>query len=312
MIYTVTLNPAVDKTVVINDFKVDSVNRVSSLRTDAGGKGINVSKVIKSLGGRSKAMGILGGSAGRYVKKYLDDMGIDNDFVFISGETRTNLKVIDGKNGTNTDINEPGPNVSECELELLKDKLLDQVANGSIVVFSGSVPENVDKDIYFRWIDAVKQKGAAAILDADGELLKKGIEAGPYLVKPNIYELGRLFGTDIKDIGKAVKYAETLIRDFAVGMVAVSMGKDGALFVDKSRVALVHALKVNVQSTVGAGDSMVAALAYSIGKGMDYESMVRLAAASASANVMTSGSQPADISVIRELEGRVTFEYLRS
>ena len=95
-------------------------------------------------------------------------------------------------------------------------------------------------------------------------------------------------------------------------MVAVSMGKDGALFVDKSRVALVHALKVNVQSTVGAGDSMVAALAYSIGKGMDYESMVRLAAASASANVMTSGSQPADISVIRELEGRVTFEYLRS
>jgi len=310
MIFTVTLNPAVDKTVVINDFRVDSVNRVSSMRMDAGGKGINVSKVIKSLGGRSRAMGILGGFAGRYIKKYLDDMGVENDFVFISGETRTNLKVIDARNKTNTDINEPGPAVSEYDLEILKNKLLDQVGNGSIVVFSGSVPDNTDKDIYFRWISAVKKKGATAILDADGELLKKGIEAGPYLVKPNIYELGRLFGTDVRDAGQASKYAELLVRDHGIGMVVVSMGAKGALFADASKVVLVHAPKVDVQSTVGAGDSMVAALAYSIDNGLDFESTIRLAAAAAGANVMTSGSQPAELSVIRELESCVTFEYL--
>ncbi|NMA33967.1 MAG: 1-phosphofructokinase [Clostridiaceae bacterium] len=312
MIYTVTLNPAVDKTVVINDFMVDSVNRVSSLRMDAGGKGINVSKVIQSLGGRSKAMGILGGFAGRYIKKYLDDIDIENDFVFISGETRTNLKVIDGKNKTNTDINEPGPNVAECDLEMLKNKLLEQVGNGSIVIFSGSVPENAERDIYYRWIDAVKQKGAAAILDADGELLKKGIEAGPYLVKPNIYELGKLFGTYIGNIEQAAEYAELLVRKYDIEMVVVSMGKRGALFIDKAKAVLAHALDVEVQSTVGAGDSMVAALAYSIGNGLDYESMIRLAVASAAANVMTSGSQPADLSVIRELEGRVAFRYLKA
>lgn len=310
MIYTITLNPAVDKTVVINDFRVDAVNRVSSMRVDAGGKGINVSKVIRSLGGRSMAMGILGGFAGRYIKKYLDDMGIENDFVFISGETRTNLKVIDARNRTNTDINEPGPEVSGHDLEMMERKLLDRVGRGSIVVFSGSVPENVDKGIYYRWIGAVKQKGAKAILDADGELLKKGIGAGPYLVKPNIYELGRLFGTDVKDAGQAAEYAGVLVRDHGIGMVVVSMGAKGALFADGLRTVLVHAPEVEVQSTVGAGDSMVAALAYSMDNGLDFESTIRLAAAAAGANVMTSGSQPAELSAIRELESRVTFEYL--
>ncbi|MGB4648803.1 MAG: 1-phosphofructokinase [Acetivibrionales bacterium] len=312
MIYTVTLNPAVDKTVVINDFKVDSVNRVASMRKDAGGKGINVSKVISSLGGRSKAMGILGGFTGRYIKNYLDDIGIENDFVFISGETRTNLKIIDRMNRTNTDINEPGPAVSESDLETLRDKLLSAVRNDSIVVFSGSVPENVDKDIYFCWIDDVKQKGATTILDADGELLKKGIEAGPHLIKPNIFELGRLFGTEIRDARQAAEYAGQLVRDYKNRMVVVSMGDKGALFVDRAKVLLVHAPDVEVQSTVGAGDAMVAALAYSIDRGLDFESMVRLAAASAGANVMTSGTQPAALSDVRKLENLVTFEYLKA
>jgi 1-phosphofructokinase len=311
MIYTVTLNTAVDKTVVINNFAVGSVNRVSSIRMDAGGKGINVSKAISSLGGRSMAMGILGGITGRYIKNYLDSIGIENDFVFIGGETRTNLKVVDGKNKAFTDINEPGPNVAECDLEVLKNKLLGHAGNGSIVVFSGSVPENAGKDIYFHWIEAVKHKGATVILDADGELLKKGIGAGPHLVKPNIHELGRLFGTEAKDVDQAAKYAERLARDYGIGMVVVSMGEKGALFVDKDKALLASAPEVDPQSTVGAGDSMVAALAYSIDNGLDYESMVRLAVASASAKVTALGSQPADLSVVRELERLVDFRYLK-
>ena len=115
------------------------------------------------------------------------------------------------------------------------------------------MPENAGKDIYFHWIEAVKHKGATVILDADGELLKKGIGAGPHLVKPNIHELGRLFGTEAKDVDQAAKYAERLARDYGIGMVVVSMGEKGALFVDKDKALLASAPEVDPQSTVEPG-----------------------------------------------------------
>ena len=310
MIYTVTLNPAVDKTVVINEFSVGNVNRVSSIRLDAGGKGINVSKVIASLGGRSIAMGILGGASGSFVKDYLDNRGIENDFLFINGETRTNLKVIDSVRCTNTDINEPGPCVSVNDLDILQQKLLDKAGHKSIVVFSGSVPDNVDKTIYARWIEAVKRKGGKAVLDADRELLKNGIKAGPYLVKPNIHELGQLFDTVIEEAGQAERYARRLVEDFGIELAVVSLGDKGALFVDKTRSLLAHGLKVGVKSTVGAGDALVAAIAYSMDTGAGFEESARLATACSAANVTTSGTQAADRSLIDELQGQVMLEYL--
>lgn len=310
MIYTVTLNPAVDKTVEINDFSAGKVNRVSSVRLDAGGKGINVSKVIASLGGGSIAMGILGGASGSFIKDYLDYRGIDNDFIFIDGETRTNLKVVDSLRGTNTDINEPGPIVNSNCLDMLLQRLLDRVREDSIVVFSGSVPDNVDKTIYARWIEAVKLKGATTVLDADRELLKNGIKAGPYLVKPNIHELGQLFDTAIVEARQAERYARQLVIDFGIELAVVSLGDKGALFVDKTRSLLAHGLNVDVKSTVGAGDALVAALAYSIDSGAGFEEAARLATACSAANVTTSGTQAADRSLIDELQEKVVFEYL--
>jgi 1-phosphofructokinase len=310
MIYTVTLNPAVDKTVEINDFSAGKVNRVSSVRLDAGGKGINVSKVIASLGGRSIAMGLLGGSSGSFIKDYLDSRGIDNDFIFIDGETRTNLKITDSLRGTNTDINEPGPAVSSNELDMLLQRLLERVRKDSIVIFSGSVPDKADKTIYARWIEAVKKKGAVTVLDADRELLKNGIKAVPYLVKPNIYELGQLFDTVIEDVVQAERYARKLVGDVGIKLAVVSMGEKGALFVDKARSLLAHGIKVEVKSTVGAGDALVAALAYSIDTGAGFEEAARLAAACSAANVTTSGTQAADRSLIDELQGQVLLEYL--
>jgi 1-phosphofructokinase len=310
MIYTVTLNPAVDKTVEICNFSVGKVNRVSSIRLDAGGKGINVSKVIESLGGRSVAMGILGGASGGFIKDYLDCRGIDNDFVFIDGETRTNLKVVDSLRGTNTDINEPGPHVSSNDLDILLQRLLDRVREDSIVVFSGSVPDNLDKTIYARWIEAVKAKGAITVLDADRELLKNGIKAGPYLVKPNIHELGQLFSTTIDEAEQAERYARKLVMDFGIELAVVSLGERGALFVDKTRSLLAHGMKVDVKSTVGAGDALVAALAYSIETKVSFEEAVRLSMACSAANVTTTGTQAADLSLIDELQSEVVFEYL--
>lgn len=312
MITTITLNPAVDKTVEIADFEVGTVNRVSSIRLDAGGKGINVSKVVSSLGGKSKAVGILGGRNGSFIKEYLDHAGIENEFLFVEGETRTNLKIVDNSRKTNTDINEAGPQVSHEDLERVKQIAFDPLDGNSIVVFSGSVPANVNKDLYGQWISAAKDAGAKTILDADGELLRQGIQAGPFLVKPNIHELEGFFGKKIEGIQEAEKLGRSLIDTYGIHVVVVSLGAKGALFLNGECSLLAHSIEVDVKSTVGAGDSMVAALAYSFDRGYDFEKAVALAMAASAANVMTSGTQAADYETIVELEKRVTFEYLMS
>ena len=309
MITTITLNPAVDKTIVINNFSVGNVNRVTSIRLDAGGKGINVSKVINNLGGKSKAMGILSGKSGEFIKEYLDSTNILNDFIFTEGETRTNIKVVDEINHTNTDINEAGPQASDKDLNEVSDKIFNNINSEDIIVFSGSVPSNVDKKIYGNWIERAKAKGAKTILDADGELLKYGIQSGPFLVKPNIDELEGMFNKKINGVKEAVEIAKSLLA-YGIVIVVVSLGGEGAIFVNKECSIYAHGLKVDVKSTVGAGDSMVAALAHSIEQGLSFEETVKLAVATSAANVMTSGTEPSDIKTIIELEKQVKFEYL--
>lgn len=309
MIITVTLNPAVDKTIEIDNFCVDTVNRISSTRLDAGGKGINVSKVIQSLGGRSRAVGILAGNNGRFIKEYLDSMEIENDFVFIDGETRVNTKVVDRVKHTNTDINESGPQVSDENLDKLSNKLYKDSGKSSLIVFSGSVPQNVDKRIYKTWIEQAKDKGIKTILDADGELFKQGIKAGPYLVKPNINELEALFAQKINSVDETLKLSRGLL-DYGIEIVVVSLGADGALFVRKNSAILAKGIKVEVKSTVGAGDSMVAALALAIDKGYDFEKAVRLSVACGTASVMTSGTQAAGLDTITTFENVVEFQYI--
>lgn len=309
MITTITLNPAVDKTIEINNFSIGSVNRISSSRVDAGGKGINVSKVIQSLGGKSKAIGILAGKNGDFIKKYLDSIGIENDFVFIEGETRINTKVVDSVNHTNTDINEIGPAVSIKDIDELWNKFYGSSNENSIVVFSGSIPKDVDKSIYKAWIEKAKGKNIKTILDADGELFKQGIKAGPYLVKPNIHELEGLFEEKIDSIEKTIKLSKELLS-YGIEIVVVSLGEDGALFVKKDSAILAKGIKVEVKSTVGAGDSMVAALAFAMDKGYDLEKAIRLSVACGTASVMTEGTQAADIDIITKLENLVEFEYI--
>ena len=309
MITTITLNPAVDKTIEINNFIVGNVNRVTSTRLDAGGKGINVSKVIKNLGSKSRAMGILSGKSGEFIKDYLDGIKVLNDFVFTQGETRTNTKVVDPINHTNTDINEAGPEASLKDLNELSDKVFNDMNSDDMVILSGSVPSNVDKKIYGEWITKAKEKGAKTVLDADGELLKYGILSGPYLVKPNIDELEGMFNKKINGITETVEIAKGLL-EYGIIIVAVSLGSEGAIFVNKECAIYARGLKVDVKSTVGAGDSMVAALAYSIEKGLSFEETVKLAVATGAANVTTEGTKASDIKTIIELEKQVEFEYL--
>ena len=310
MIVTVTLNPAVDKTVEINNVAIDSVNRVSSVRLDAGGKGINVSKVILQLGGASKALGFLGGRAGTFIKDYLDDVGIYNDFVVVEGETRTNLKIVDPVEHTNTDINEMGPRITVQDIKQIEARILDGANEKSIIVFSGSVPPNVQPNIYQQWIYQAKWKGAKTILDADGEMMRLGIGAGPYLIKPNIQELERLLGREITSIDEAVVAARFLMEEYHIQIVVISMGEQGALFLNKEVTIFAEGLAVDVKSTVGAGDSMVAALAYALDRGENFEKAVTLAVAAGTANVMTYGTEPSSFALIQELEDQVQWKYL--
>ena len=307
MIYTVTLNPALDKTVEIPSLTVDAVNRITSMRTDPGGKGINVSKVIQKLGGASVAAGILGGDTGRAILSALTEMGLTTLFHFVEGETRTNMKIIDPDNHTNTDINEPGVTVSEEILEKLLEELLAKVTKEDIVVISGSMPKGSPRDTYYTWTKAFREKGAKVILDADGDLLKAGLKASPYLIKPNNHELGALTGRALETPEEIAETAAELMKEYGIGKVVVSMGGDGAVYVTKDKTIYAEGLKVPVGSTVGAGDSVVAALAVSEEEGKTLEETVRLSTAVGAANVMCSGTQAAEYEVVETLLPKVVF-----
>lgn len=300
MIYTVTLNPALDKTVEIPGMALDTVNRITSMRTDPGGKGINVSKVIAKLGGESCAVGILGGESGRTLLAALEREGLRTHFRFVEGQTRTNLKIIDRALHTNTDINEPGLTVSPAELDALLRDLLGMVREGDIVVLAGSLPQGAPQDTYRVWTAACREKGARVCLDADGVLLAEGLKAAPYLIKPNEDELSRLVGHRLTDTDELIAEGQRLLKG-GVTRVVISLGERGALYLRGNEVLYAEGLSVPVGSTVGAGDSVVAALAYADSLGMSDEDAVRLSTATGAANVMCSGTQPAEREAVEKL-----------
>ncbi|TCW60926.1 1-phosphofructokinase [Treponema sp. J25] len=267
-IRTLTLNPAVDRTVLIEDFSVNQVNRIQASRLDAGGKGINVSKSIHAFGGASCAYGVAAGSAGRFIASYLTDLGIEHQFVWVDGETRTNIKIVDPRNRTHTDINDQGPELTGAALAELESLLFAGADRETILVFSGSIGRGTPADIYKKWIQKARSIGYRTILDADGEALRLGIEAGPTLVKPNIHELERLVGRPFQEPAAQALHdiaaAALRLLDSGTETVVVSLGAEGALFVNRQEALYAKGLPVEAKSTVGAGDAMVAALAMSL------------------------------------------------
>ncbi len=309
MIKTVTLNPAIDKTVVIDNFRVDAVNRVKSLRLDAGGKGINVSKIIHSLGGDSTASGIIAGNNGDFIKKELDKNQIKSDFIKTPGETRVNLKVVDLKLGTHTDINEQGVDLSKETMAAVEEKIFQDLDENAILVLSGSVPPSVSRDVYKKWIERANNRGVKTILDADGDLLKEGIKARPYLVKPNIREIESLFGREINSLDEIIKAGRELLAD-GISIIAISLGHKGALFMTKDKEIFAQGIKVKVKSTVGAGDSMVAAMTLSLANNDELEDLIKLAVATATAKVMVEGTQCGEITNIHQFKEQVVLTSL--
>ncbi len=307
MIYTLTLNPAIDKTVVIPSFSANAVNRVQSVRTDVGGKGINVSKCLLSLGCKSTAVAFWGGTSGAQGVRFLKDSGIPSLTVQVAEETRTNLKIADPELGQNTDINEPGPHISSEELASMVKLLEEHIQPGDLLVLSGSIPRGVEPSIYRELILRHQQRGAKVFLDADGLSLREGITAAPYLVKPNIRELSDYMGRELRSEEDLLSAARQLLRS-GIREIVISMGADGGLLVNSAGAYRAYGLKVPVRSTVGAGDSMVAALAWGIQRGMCGSSRLALAVAISAASVMCTGTQAPEADTIKELMDQVKIE----
>lgn len=309
MIYTVTLNPAIDKTAVIENFCPGAVNRIGMLREDAGGKGINVSKCLKNLGADSTASVILAGDAGKRLEKMLGEMGIPSLAVWAEGESRTNLKIVDPAKRENTDINEPGPAVYGELLEELKTKLGERILPGDLVILSGSLPAGVDRGLYGNWTAYFRSLGARVYLDADGEPMKRGIEAVPSVIKPNDGELAALLGKEKLSREEMVWEGRRLL-EIGIEEIVISMGAEGALYLNREDCYFASALPVEVKSTVGAGDSMVAAMAFGDEQKLGREEKIRLAVAMGAGSVMQSGTQPPEANLVWELAKQVRVEKL--
>lgn len=307
MIVTVTMNPAIDKTVEIDTLCPGGLNRIQRVEYDAGGKGINVSKTIKELGGESIAVGFLGGNSGRTIENVLNQKGIRNDFVWVDQETRTNTKVFE-KSGELTELNEPGPVISPEQSQELLNKISAYASEGTLVILAGSIPSGVDSDIYAQIIRMVHEKGGKVLLDADGKLFRQALKAVPDIIKPNRVELEEYMGIDYRASEKELLDAAEKFLESGIETIAVSMGKSGAMFVRDGYQVKCPALSVKSHSTVGAGDAMVAALAYAWDQKLGSEDTVKLCMAASAGAVTTVGTKPPSREVVDELINRVVIQ----
>ncbi len=308
MIITVTLNPAIDKTSTVDKLKMGSINRTSNVVYDPGGKGINVSKTILTLGGNSVATGFTGGYFGMMLERDLVDHGIAVNFVHIDHEIRTNTKIVDSE-GNITEFNEPGFTVTEFEKERLINKLANLASKDAIFVLSGSLPVGIEKSIYADLTALLRGKGAKVYADFEGEALKYALEAEcvPNLLKPNRTEILKYYGKDDATEAELIDMGKQIIAK-GVEIVIISCGANGALFFHNDKVYKSPALDVEVRSTVGAGDSMMAVFAYYGERGYSFEDAMKMSMAVSAGSITTEGTRPASAEVVAELLKDVTFE----
>ncbi len=313
MIITVTLNPALDKTATILPLVAGGLNRIQKSELDAGGKGINVSKLIATLGGTSLATGFVGGSTGDALISMLDQLSLTHNFMQVQGSTRINLKLLDEVHGI-TEVNDPGIAVTKEEESQLLELLLSYAQHNSqsLFVLAGSMHAGAEPDFYKQLTQSLKAQGARVFVDADGEAFAQALEASPDFIKPNKEELLRYFNresTEDVSIDTLIALCRQLIQDKGVGLIGLSLGADGAIFVNATQCFVAPALKVQASSTVGAGDSMVGAVAYAMEQGYSLEDTVRLAIASSAGAVTTQGTKAPSLKLIMTLQEQVSFDY---
>lgn len=289
MIYTVTLNPALDRTVAVKQLLEDDTNRILSENYYAGGKGIDVSRVIRELGGQSIALGLVGGYDGLHLEGLLINAGVMTDFTKISGETRTNIIIKEQTTGRQLAISATGPDVSATEIGQFYQHVL-QAQSMDYLVLSGSLPRGVTHNLYGQLILAGRKKGSFVVLDTDGTALKESVNYQPTFIKPNTHELSRLVGRELMAEGEILRACEE-VQQKGISYVLVSRGKEGLILSTGEQRIKAVAPHVKVDSTVGAGDSAVAGFVMAHSQGKDLIECVRLACAAGTATAQTPGTE---------------------
>lgn len=267
VVVTVTLNPAIDRTVSVPHFAAGEVNRAEQSTDKPGGKGVNVAMALALAGTAVAATGLLGSANRSLFADTFAHLGVGDRFVLLEGETRTGIKIVDPQSGQTTDINFPGLAPDAAALQRVLTTLLDAVRRSSAplwIALSGSLPPAIDATLYADWISRLKAAGAHVLLDTSGLPLEHGIAAGPALVKPNRDELEALLGVKLAHTADIAAAARELIRKYGIRVVAVSMGADGACLVSAEAAVDVRPVKIPIFSTVGAGDAMVAGILHAL------------------------------------------------
>lgn len=304
MIHTLTLNPAIDQMVLLEEFRPGDANRVLESRTDPGGKGINVSRALLELGCESVAMGFAAGTRGRFVEAALKERGIYTDFLRIPGKTRTNITIIDQKHNTTTTLNERGPYTDPHHLVTLTRRLRKHLSPGDWLVIGGSVPPGLPHEVYGDIIRMANSLGARCVLDTEGPAFHAGVAAKPYLVKPNRSEVQRLLGHMPKSQDPMLEAAER-IHNLGVEIVVLSQGERGAVMVTSQGAWRAYPPALAASSTVGTGDAMVAGMVQVLSHGGTPEEALRLGAAAGAAAALTVGTQPCRPADVVRLLARV-------
>jgi len=286
MIYTVTFNPAIDYVVHLKELKKGGLNRNISEDYQVGGKGINVSCVLKTLGIENTALGFVAGFTGEGLENTLKDMGVNCDFIHLKeGMTRINVKV---KAEEETEINGAGPKISDEEISLLY-KQLENLENGDTLILSGSIPSSLPGDTYEKIMATLDGKGIFIVVDASKDLLKNVMKYHPFLVKPNREELSEIFGKELDTDDKIISCAKEL-QEMGGRNILVSMAGDGAILLDeKGEIHRIGCPKGTVINSVGAGDSMVAGFIAGCCESTDFDYALKLGTAAGSATAFSLG-----------------------
>lgn len=308
MITTVTLNTSIDKAYFMEK-KIENgtVMRVASVRNTAGGKGLNVARIVKLCGEEVRATGFVGGFNGEYLKSLLDRDRVSHHFAPVAGETRSCINILDEAYGS-TEYLEPGsPVTKEEETYFLQTIFKEAVADSEVVTLSGSVPKGLDRDIYGQLIRETRRLGKQVILDTSGDFLKSSFKECPTLVKPNKDEIEMLFHTKITTFSEVRKYAVQIWKT-GIPYVVISLGKEGALMVCENGIYQGRPPALEAVNTVGCGDAMVGAFAVTLKRNMDPQEALTYAVAVSSANALSPNTGDFSPEMLPGLLDRVKVE----